>query len=123
MPTGKRPTRVCRPFEVKEIWWPDVSNAGISRRESSCKRQVGASGIAADGEPCRIDAQPMPLARGETDHRDHLVKGHRKPILRRQPIIDGQRGDAALADELAQHRIPARQAALHKAAAMRVDNG
>ena len=43
-------------------------------------------------------------------------------MLGRQAIIDRKRGNPALADEFAQHRVPARQAALHEPAAMRVDH-
>ena len=72
-------------------------------------------------QPGRIDAETRALARGEADDRDHLVKGHRKAVLGRQAIIDRQRGNPALMDKLAQHRIPARDTALHKPAAVRID--
>jgi hypothetical protein len=39
----------------------------------------------------------------------------------RQLVVDRQRRDTALADEFAQHRVPARQAPLHEAAPVGVD--
>src|SRR5260370_22701683 len=75
--------------------------------------------MAADGKPRRIDAEPGAFARREADHRDHLVEGDWKPVLGRQAIIDRQGGDPALPNEFAQHRIPARYAALDEPAAMR----
>src|SRR5271156_3144945 len=96
--------------------------AGIAQRDSRRQRQIGPGRIAADGEPLRIDAEAIALASREVDHREHFLKGHREAVLRGQLIVDRQRGNPTLTDELAQHRIPAWQAALHKPAAMRVDH-
>ena len=118
----RRAFRVGREAAVDQQHEAQHALAGIARGESGRKSEIGAGGIAADREPRRIDAEAGSFARGETDHRHHFVKSYREPVLGRQTIVDRERSNPALAYQLAQHRIPARQAALHEAAAVRVDN-
>jgi hypothetical protein len=57
------------------------SLARIAQGESGRERKVGAGRITSYGDPGRVD-QAGALARGEADHRHHLVERNREPVLR-----------------------------------------
>src|SRR5438105_9588412 len=95
--------------------------AGIAQRERRGKGEIGAGRVAADREPRRVDAEPSPFARRQSNHREEFLVRDREFDLGRQLVIDRQCGDAALPYEIAQEMVPAWDVALHKAAAMRVD--
>src|ERR1700730_16191814 len=67
--------RIGREAAVDQQHKAEGALADIARGECGWKSELGPGGVAADREPGRIDAEAGALARGETDHRHHFVKG------------------------------------------------
>src|SRR5437879_4683354 len=86
---------------------PGVAHALLA--DHGCERR--ARGIAADHEPCRIDAERGGLFGYPTGRRDRILDGRRKLVLGREAVIDGdepaagalrqRRGDAVMSVDAA----------------------
>ena len=93
----------------------------VPQRQRGRQGEVGPGGIPANGDAARVNPERGALACREPGHRQHLFKCDRELHLGRQLVIDRQGGDSALPNQVAQEMVPAIQAALHKSAAVGVD--
>ena len=59
-------------------------------------RQVAAGAVSADADPRGVGAELARVRDREPERSDRVIKRRRKPVLRREPVVDRQHPDAGM---------------------------